>query len=257
MANPAYATARREWLVATVGAFVSFGIAGCAFLGLAMEVFLLADWAAGIVPIVGFVLDRYLAVGIWVDGILGSRWFFTPSVWRALGTGVFIGIGAPLIGVFLIHRQTALIGETLAHTAFAGVAAGVVLLGLTGWRDDFVIFDLGTRGSLLFIAMIVRALGALGLQWLRPHSRTYGDVPIAIVLAESFAVGTLLITCGRDRTPITIDVEGLLFGGVAIVTALAHDSLPSFLWCSSGWWSSTMRNSASSRLMNRLPPSHG
>ena len=194
-------------------------LVGCGLLAAAMGMFLVVDWASDAVPLAAVMFERYLAAGTWLDGVLGRRLFFSPSVWRALATGIFIGIAAPLIGVFLIHRQMALIGETLAHTAFAGVAAGVVILGVSGWRGNLVVVDLGSRGSLLLVALVVSALGALGLQWLRTRSRTYGDVPIAIVLAGSFAVGTLLITWGRDRTPITIDVEGFLFGSLAIVTA--------------------------------------
>jgi zinc transport system permease protein len=112
---------------------------------------------------------------------------------------------APLVGVFLVHREMALIGETLAHTAFAGVAVGLLVTSTTGWS-----------GSLLLVALVVGIVGALGVQWLTEHTDAYGDVPIAIMLSGSFAVGTLIISYGRGLTGI--NVEGYLFGNLAVVT---------------------------------------
>jgi len=99
----------------------------------------------------------------------------------------------------------ALIGETLAHAAFAGVAVSLLFNAVTGWD-----------GSLLFGALIVGVIGALGVQWLADRTDTYGDVPIAIMLSGSFALGTLLISYGRGLTGISI--EGYLFGSLAVVT---------------------------------------
>ena len=156
------------------------------------------------------VFDQYVAVGAVLDTLLGTRVFESPGTIRIVATGVLIGIVGPLVGTFLVHRQMALIGETLAHTAFAGVAVGVVVAGLTGMA--------GTRDQLIFVAFIVSAIAALGLQWLTEYTDSYGDVPIAIVLTGSFAVGTLLISMFRDRLAIGIDIEGFLFGQIAIVT---------------------------------------
>ncbi len=182
-------------------------------LGVAMIGFVLLDWlrfapdALGIGVYAEVLFDQFIFAGMWMDYYLGTNVFRHPFMWRAIATGVLIGIVAPLVGTYLVHRQMALIGETLAHTAFAGVAVGLLFIALTGWT-----------GSLLFVALVVAALGALGLQWLTDRSNTYGDVPIAIVLSGSFAVGTLLISWGRDFVGIAIDVEGFLFGSLAIVT---------------------------------------
>jgi zinc transport system permease protein len=156
------------------------------------------------------IFDQYIAAGAVLDTVLGTRVFESPGTIRVVMTGVLIGIVGPLVGTFLVHRQMALIGETLAHTAFAGVAVGVVVAGLTGIA--------GTRDQLVFIAFIVSAVAALGLQRLTEYTDSYGDVPIAIVLTGSFAVGTLLISMFRDRLAIGIDIEGFLFGQFAIVT---------------------------------------
>ncbi|AUX08282.1 zinc transport system permease protein [Halalkaliarchaeum desulfuricum] len=188
------------------------GIGLTAVLAAVMLAFIGIDWlrdAPGVLGVFGtLAFDRYLAVGVVLDGLLGTNVFRHPFMWRAIATGVLVAIVGPLVGTYLVHRQMALIGETLAHTAFAGVAVGFLFIAVTGWT-----------GSLLFVALVVSVLGALGLQWLAEHTDAYGDVPVAIVLTGSFAVGTLLISWGRDFVAISIDIEDFLFGSLAIVTA--------------------------------------
>lgn len=137
--------------------------------------------------------------------LLGMPMLEYPYMQRAYLAALCIALIGPLVGTFLVHREMALIGETLAHTAFAGVAIGLLVTASTGWD-----------GSLLLVALVVGILGALGVQWLTEHTDTYGDVPIAIMLSGSFAVGTLIISYGRGLTGINI--EGYLFGSLAVVT---------------------------------------
>jgi zinc transport system permease protein len=188
------------------------GIALTALLALVMLGFVGLDWLREAPGTVGSsaaaLFGQFMILGEWLDFFLGTNVFRHPFTWRALATGTLIGIVGPLVGTYLVHRQMALIGETLAHTAFAGVAVGLLFVAATGWQ-----------GSLLLVALFVSALGALGLQWLTEHTDSYGDVPVAIVLTGSFAVGTLLISWGRNVVAIAIDIEGFLFGSLAIVTA--------------------------------------
>ena len=188
------------------------GISLTALLAVLMLGFVGLDWLreapGGLGSGAELAFGQFMIFGAWLDFLLGTNVFRHPFTWRALATGTLVGIVGPLVGTYLVHRQMALIGETLAHTAFAGVAVGLLFVAATGWQ-----------GSLLVVALLVSALGALGLQWLTEHTDSYGDVPIAIVLTGSFAVGTLLISWGRDVVAIAIDIEGFLFGSLAIVTA--------------------------------------
>ncbi len=190
------------------------GLGVTAVLAVLMLLFVLADWLetlSGPLGSVGATLTaQYVSAGELLDSILGTHVFGRQFMIRAVATGVLVGIVGPLVGTFLVHRQMALIGETLAHTAFAGVAVGMVVAGLTGLS--------GSRDQLLFVAFIVSALSALGLQWLTEHTDSYGDVPIAIVLTGSFAIGTLLISAFRDQVAIGIEIEDFLFGELAVVT---------------------------------------
>ncbi|WP_121742799.1 metal ABC transporter permease [Natronorubrum halophilum] len=166
---------------------------------------LLAVDALRTYPYVGELYDQARIAGWWLDHYLGTNVFYHPFMWRSIATGVLIGIVAPLVGTYLVHREMALIGETLAHTAFAGVAIGLLFSATTSWGI-----------SLLLAALVVGILGALGVQWLAERTDTYGDVPIAIMLTGSFAVGTLIISYGRGMTGINI--EDYLFGSISVVT---------------------------------------
>ena len=191
---------------------VGLGLTG--LLAVIMLLFVVVDWlrllAFGGASAATAVFDLYVTVGAVLDTLLGTRVFESPGTIRILATGVLVGIVGPLVGTFLVHRQMALIGETLAHTAFAGVAVGIVVAGMTGMT--------GTQDQLVFVAFVVSTLAALGLQRLTEYTDSYGDVPIAIVLTGSFAIGTLLISMFRGRVAIGIEIEDFLFGDIAIVT---------------------------------------
>ncbi|KDE58142.1 zinc ABC transporter permease [Halostagnicola sp. A56] len=180
------------------------GIGATALLAVVMLVFVGLEWLQGYAA-TGWLYDQFIIAGMWLDLYLGTNVFSHSFMWRSIATAVFVGIVAPLVGTYLVHREMALIGETLAHTAFAGVAFGLLFSATTGWD-----------GSLLVVALVVGILGALGVQWLTERTNAYGDVPIAIMLTGSFAVGTLLISYGRGLSGVSI--EEYLFGSASYVT---------------------------------------
>ena len=185
------------------------GIGVTTILALAMLLFVLASWLRD-VPAFGTIYQQYLILGMWIDYWLGTNVFRLALTWRSLSMGVLIGIIAPMVGTFLVHRQMALIGETLAHTAFAGVAIGFVAAAIVG--SNLWFYELNP----LHVALVVSILGALGVQWLADRTDVYGDVPIAIMLTGSFAVGTIVINVGPGQPGFGI--EDYLWGDLSIVT---------------------------------------
>lgn len=123
---------------------------------------------------------------------------------RAFLVGLFIGLIGPLIGTFLVHRRMALIGDSLAHTAFAGVAIGLFLAAVIGWT-----------GSPLLAATIVTVIAALLIQYLAEQGGEYGDVAMAIILTGAFALGTVLISISGG---ISVSIASYLFGNIVTVT---------------------------------------
>ncbi len=125
---------------------------------------------------------------------------------RAVLVGLCIGVMAPLVGTFLVHRQLALIGDALAHTAFAGVAVGLFLNG---------VFELGVSPYLT--AIVVSMLAALAIELISEVTDAYNDVSMAIVLSTGFALGTVLVSLNAGGLSVSIDQY--LFGNLATVSA--------------------------------------
>lgn len=121
---------------------------------------------------------------------------------RAFVAGICIALVAPLVGSFLVHRQLAMIGETLAHTSFAGVAAGLFLSAV-----------LGTTINPNLSALVVAVLAALLIQVLSEHTDVYNDVSMVIVLAGGFALGTVLISLTSGG--IAVSINQYIFGSLA------------------------------------------
>lgn len=154
------------------------------------------------VPIIGSSIgmpDQVLEAGCTVGASFGTSMLCYTFMWNAYATGAFIGIIGPVIGTYLVHREMALIGETLAHTAFAGVAFGTLFISGSGWSI-----------GLVFAALCAGIVGAVGVQVLADRTGSYGDVPVAIMLVGSFAVGTVLIDIGGGFA--FVDINSYLFG---------------------------------------------
>ncbi len=125
---------------------------------------------------------------------------------RAILVGLCIGVMAPVIGTFLVHRQLALIGDALAHTAFAGVAVGLFLNG---------VFTIGVSPYLT--AVVVAVIAALSIELISETTDAYNDVSMAIVLSTGFALGSTLISLNAGG--LAVGINQYLFGNLSTVSA--------------------------------------
>ncbi|MFC4542948.1 metal ABC transporter permease [Halosolutus amylolyticus] len=124
---------------------------------------------------------------------------------HAFLVGALIAVMAPLIGTFLVHRQLALIGDALAHTAFAGVAVGL-----------FVNATFGTGISPYVTAVVVAMIAALAIELISEVTDAYNDVSMAIVLSTGFALGAVLISLNTGG--LAVGINQYLFGNLATVS---------------------------------------
>jgi zinc transport system permease protein len=124
-------------------------------------------------------------------------------VLRALAAGTILGAVGALLGVFVVQRGLGLLSDGLAHATFGGLALGL-LLGPTAARAMWV--------ALPFTVAI-----ALGIQYVRRHTRLGGDVATGVFFAVSFAAGILFLGL-RPATSAPVNVEGLLFGSLLAVS---------------------------------------
>ena len=137
--------------------------------------------------------------------LLGIQMLGYPYMQRAYLAAVCIGVIGPLVGTFLVHRELSMLSDTLAHTAFAGVAVGLFLnatfsLSLSPLATAFVV----AVGTALLVELLIDYAGA------------YSDTSLAIVLTGGFAVGSVLITATDGG--IAIGINAYLFGSLATVS---------------------------------------
>ncbi|ELZ45697.1 ABC-type transporter, integral membrane subunit [Halorubrum californiense DSM 19288] len=154
-----------------------------------------------------WLLDQWYWLMDWVYYVTGVE-MLNPRyryMHRAVLVGLCVGVMAPLIGTFLVHRQLALIGDALAHTAFAGVAVGLFLNA---------VIDLGVSPYLT--AVVVAMIAALFIELISETTDAYNDVSMAIVLSTGFALGTTLISLNAGG--LAVGVNQFLFGNLSTVS---------------------------------------
>jgi zinc transport system permease protein len=98
------------------------------------------------------------------------------------------------MGLFLVLRRLAMIGDTLAHVSIAGVALG------------FLIEVYPVAVGLLFAI-----LASFAIEMLRRTYRTYAELSIAIIMSGGIALASLLFTMGKG---FNVNVTSYLFGSI-------------------------------------------
>ena len=127
-------------------------------------------------------------------------WLDFDFMRRALMAAMIIGLLAPAIGVFLVQRRLALLGDGMGHVALTGVG----LAFLTG-------------SAPVPTALAVAVLGAIGIEVLRARSRSAGDVVLALVFYGGIAGGVLLTYMAGNRAASSLNQY--LFGAITTVAS--------------------------------------
>jgi zinc transport system permease protein len=118
---------------------------------------------------------------------------------RALLAALMVGIAAPAVGIYLVQRRQAVMGDGIGHVALTGVSLGFLLSTSPVW-----------------MAVIVAALGAVGMELIRASGKTRGDVALALLFYGGMAGGIMLInlTPGESNSSLMT----YLFGSVTLVS---------------------------------------
>lgn len=152
-----------------------------------------------------FLIDVYGTAMSLLSEVLGVRMLGYPYMQRAYLAALCIGVIGPLVGTFLVHSRLSMLADTLAHTAFAGVAVGL-----------FLNATLSLSLSPLLTAMVVAVGTALLVELLIEYAGAYSDVSLAIVLTGGFALGSVLITATDGG--IAVGIDAYLFGSLSTVS---------------------------------------
>lgn len=118
---------------------------------------------------------------------------------RALLAALLVGVAAPSVGVYLIERQLALIGDGMGHIALTGVAVGIL-----------------TGAAPVLTALVAAVAGAVAVELVRMRGRTSGDVALAILFYGGIAGGVVIV--GLSANGSTASLNAFLFGSIATTT---------------------------------------
>ena len=97
---------------------------------------------------------------------------------RALLAAMLIGLSAPAVGIFLVQRRLALIGDGLGHIAVTGVALG------PRRRPR-------TRCSSRWLTAIA---GAIAIELIRARREAFGEIALAMLFYGGIAGGVVLVS---------------------------------------------------------------
>ncbi|MFE7132656.1 metal ABC transporter permease [Streptomyces sp. NPDC057638] len=123
----------------------------------------------------------------------------TAFMQRALLAALLVGLTAPAIGVYLVQRRQALMGDGIGHVAMTGVGLGFLL-----------------STSPLWTAALVSVLGAVLMELIRTYGKARGDIALAMLFYGGMAGGVLLINV--SDTGSTADLGSYLFGSLSTVS---------------------------------------
>jgi len=134
---------------------------------------------------------------------------------QALVASMLIGATCSLLGVYVVLRRMAFMGDAIAHTTLPGL----VVAYLNQW-------------NLFFGAIIAAIITALGIGWLSRREQLREDTAIGVLFSGMFALGIVLISTARSYRDFshmlfgnvlgvtTGDLAGIIVTGVIVVTCL-------------------------------------
>ncbi|WP_294350321.1 metal ABC transporter permease [uncultured Clostridium sp.] len=117
---------------------------------------------------------------------------------NAMIAGLIVSILCPTIGLFIVLRRNSMLGDTLSHSSFAGVAIGLVL-GVNPILSSF----------------IFTTLCAIIIEFLRGYFKKYAELVMSIVLTLSLGIAIILISSGKT----TAKVNSILFGSILTISS--------------------------------------
>ncbi|MFG1953825.1 metal ABC transporter permease [Micromonospora sp. NPDC048830] len=124
--------------------------------------------------------------------------FQYPYMQRALIAALVIGLAAPALGIYLVQRRLALIGDGVGHVALTGVGAGLLL-----------------NSSPVLVAVVAATLGAVAIELVRARGRTSGDLALALLFYGGIAGGVMLVGLS-DATSASLNAY--LFGSLTTIS---------------------------------------
>jgi zinc transport system permease protein len=127
-----------------------------------------------------------------------SEFLAYPFIRRALVASVIVGILCPFVGNFVVLRRMSFFSDAIAHAAFAGIAAGILL-------------DIDLSVSSIAVAVLI----AFVIAFLSERTTLSHDTVIGIAFSGAIASGMLIIGMMKGYRA---DIFTFLFGDILAIT---------------------------------------
>lgn len=122
-----------------------------------------------------------------------------PFMQRALLAAFLVGVTAPAIGIYLVQRRQALMGDGIGHVALTGVGLGFLL-----------------NTSPVWMATAVCVLGAVVMELIRSYGKARGDIALAMLFYGGMAGGVMLMSLSSSGS--NANLTTYLFGSITTVS---------------------------------------
>lgn len=122
-----------------------------------------------------------------------------PFMQRALLAALLVGITAPAVGIYLVQRRQAIMGDGIGHVALTGVALGFLLNSNPVW-----------------MAVLVSSVGAIAMELVRWYGKARGDIALAMLFYGGMAGGVMIINMAPGGS--TAKLTTFLFGSITTVS---------------------------------------
>ncbi|CAM4317299.1 manganese/zinc/iron transport system permease protein [Paenibacillus endophyticus] len=117
-------------------------------------------------------------------------------------TGALVASCCGVLGVFLVLRKMAMIGDAISHSVMPGI---VIAFLLSGSRDSLL---------MMFAALIFGLLTTFLIQMFQ-QSGIQSDASIGVVFTALFAIGVVLVSLYARQ--VHLDQDAILYGEIAYV----------------------------------------
>lgn len=131
----------------------------------------------------------------WTEGLASYGW--------VMAMGFLVAAACGVLGVFLMLRRMALVGDAMSHSVLPGIVGAFLI---SGSRSSWV---MGTG------AAVAGVLTTFFIEIVYKYSRLKADAALAVVFSTAFAVGVLLLSLFASH--IDLDLDCVLFGEIAFV----------------------------------------
>ena len=127
----------------------------------------------------------------------------SPMMQRSLLAALIVGLTAPIIGTYLVHRRLAMLGDGIGHISLTGVALGwfAGAFANVSPADSWAIPG----------AVIISLLGAIAIELVRQSGRTSGDTALAMLFYGGIAGGVLITILGAAIVILGVGLAPALF----------------------------------------------